>query len=279
MKSFSNRVAAITGAASGIGRALAENLAVAGCHLALSDLNEKGLEETAELARAKGVNVTTAKLDVADRDAVYAWADQVVKEHGRVNLVFNNAGVGVASTIEGVDYEDFEWLMNINFWGVVYGSKAFLPHLKQADAGHIINLSSVFGIISVPTQGVYNAAKFAVRGFSDALRQELDIERSSVRVSCVYPGGIKTNIAHAARMSENIMGTYAESKEKSADAFLSKAITTPDKAAQIILAGVQRDARRILVGPDARVIDTIQRIFPALYQKVMVRGAQKRAQS
>ena len=279
MKTFRNRVAAITGAASGIGRALAENLAAAGCHLALSDINEAGLEETAASARAKGVNVTTARLDVADRDAFYAWADEVVKDHGQVNLVFNNAGVSVASTLEGVEYKDFEWLMNINFWGVVYGSKAFLPHLKQADEGHIINISSVFGLISVPTQGVYNAAKFAVRGFSDALRQELDIERSTVGVSCVYPGGIKTNIAHAARMSANIMGTYAESQEKTADAFQSKALTTPDKAAKIILAGVQRDARRILVGPDARVIDTIQRIFPALYQTVMVRGAQKRALS
>ena len=279
MKSFSNRVAAITGAASGIGRALAENLADAGCHLALSDIDKAGLKETAASARAKGVKVTTAKVDVADREAVYAWAEQVVEEHGRVNLVFNNAGVALGSTIEGVDYKDFEWLMNINFWGVVYGSKAFLPHLKQADAGHIVNISSVFGIISVPTQGVYNAAKFAVRGFSDTLRQELDIERSTVRVSCAYPGGIKTNIAHSARMADNIMGTYAKSQQESADSFVSLARTTADKAAKVILAGVRRDARRILVGPDARIIDTVQRIFPALYQKVMIRGAQKRALS
>ncbi len=279
MKSFSNRVAAITGAASGIGRALAENLADAGCHLALSDVDEAGLQETAERSRAKGVTVTTAKVDVAKREAVYAWADQVVEDHGRVNLIFNNAGVAVGSTLEGVNYDDFEWLMNINFWGVVYGSKAFLPHLKQADAGHIVNISSVFGIISVPTQGVYNSAKFAVRGFSDTLRQELDIERSSVRVSCAYPGGIKTNIAHSARMADNILGTYAKSKAGTADTFVSKAITTPDKAAKVILNGVRRDSRRILVGPDARVIDAVQRVFPALYQKVMVRGVQRRKQA
>src|SRR5580704_7862250 len=204
MKDFTGRVAAITGAGSGIGRALALNLAKRGTHLALCDINEVGLAETVGLCEGFGVKVTSQKLDVADRAAVYTWADSVVADHGKVNLIFNNAGVAVAATVESMSYEDFEWLMNINFWGVVYGTKAFLPHLKQSGEGHIVNLSSVFGLISVPSQSAYNAAKFAVRGFTDTLRMELEIEGADVSVTTIHPGGIKTNIAKNARMDASV---------------------------------------------------------------------------
>ena len=199
MKDFRDKVAAITGAASGIGRALAQDLAGRGTHLALCDIDEIGLAETVALCEGLGIKVTSQRVDVADRDAVFAWADQVVADHGKVNLVFNNAGVALGATIEAMSYEDFEWLMNINFWGVVHGTKAFLPHLKAAGEGHIVNVSSVFGLISIPSQSAYNAAKFGVRGFTDALRMELEVERCDVSSTTIHPGGIKTNIARNAR--------------------------------------------------------------------------------
>src|SRR3954452_11229489 len=170
MENFSGRVAAITGAGSGIGRALARELARRGAHLALSDVDEAGLAETVSLCEGSGVKVTSQRVDVADRAAVFAWADRAAEEHGKVNLVVNNAGVALAATIDEGSVEDIEWLLGINYWGVVFGTKAFLPYLKEAGEGHIVNLSSVFGLISVPTQSAYNSAKFAVRGFTDALR-------------------------------------------------------------------------------------------------------------
>ena len=204
MQQFNGRVAAITGAGSGIGRALAQNLARRGTHLALSDIDEVGLAETVALCEGAGVKVTSQRVDVADRAAVFAWADQVVADHGKVNLVFNNAGVALGATIESMSYEDFEWLMDINFWGVVHGTKAFLPHLIEAGEGHIVNLSSVFGLLSIPSQSAYNAAKFGVRGFTDALRIELDVAQNGVSCTTVHPGGIKTNIARNARMDESV---------------------------------------------------------------------------
>src|ERR1700689_2657232 len=204
MHDFNGRGAAITGAGSGIGRALANNLARKGAHLALSDINDEGLAEAVAQCEGHGGKVTAQHLDVADRAAVYSWADEVVGDHGQVNLVINNAGVALGATIEAMSYEDFEWLMNINFWGVVYGTKAFLPHLKLSGEGHIVNISSVFGLISVPSQSAYNAAKFAVRGFTDSLRMELEIEDANVSVTTVHPGGIKTNIARNARMDASV---------------------------------------------------------------------------
>ena len=182
-----------TASCSGIGRALALNLAGQGCNLAIADVNAAGLKETAEAARQQGVKVLETVVNVADRAAVHAWADEVVREFGKVNLIFNNAGVAHAGTVEGSDYAEYEWIMNINFWGVVWGTQAFLPHIKRAGEGHVINTSSLFGLLALPTQGTYNASKFAVRGFTEALRQEVQCTR--VNVSCVHPGGIKTNIA------------------------------------------------------------------------------------
>jgi butyryl-CoA dehydrogenase len=275
MKTFDGRVAAITGAGSGIGRALARELAARGAHLALSDIDETGLAETVTLCEGSGVKVTSQRLDVADRDAMYAWADQVVDDHGQVNFIFNNAGVALAATIEAVAYEDFEWLMNINFWGVVYGTKAFLPHLKAAGEGHVVNLSSVFGLVSIPSQSAYNAAKFAVRGFTDSLRMELEIEGSPVSCTTVHPGGIKTNIARNARIDASVT-TMAGDPEEARSQFDRVAVTRPEKAARQILAAVERDRRRVLVGPDAVVIDFISRLPAGLYQRVLVKGSRLR---
>jgi NAD(P)-dependent dehydrogenase (short-subunit alcohol dehydrogenase family) len=272
---FNGRVAAITGAASGIGRALARDLAGRGAHLALSDIDEVGLAETVVLCEGLGVKVTSQRVDVADRMAVYAWADQVVDDHGKVNLIFNNAGVALGATIEAMSYEDFEWLMNINFWGVVHGTKAFLPHLKAAGEGHIVNLSSVFGLISVPSQSAYNAAKFGVRGFTDALRMELDVARCGVTCTTIHPGGIKTNIARNARMDASV-ASMAGDVDRAARDFDRAALTSPEKAARQILAAVQKDQRRALIGPDAKVIDFLSRLPAGLYQRVLVRGAKRR---
>jgi NAD(P)-dependent dehydrogenase (short-subunit alcohol dehydrogenase family) len=267
MKKFANKVAAITGAGSGIGRALALDLASRNCQLALSDINEEGLEETATQAAALGVHVTSHKVDVAHRQAVYQWADQVVTDHGRVNLVFNNAGVALGSTIEGMSYEDFEWLMNINFWGVVHGTKAFLPHLKGSGEGHIVNVSSIFGLAGIPTQGAYNAAKFAVRGFTECLRQELDMTSCGVSATSVHPGGIKTSIARSARMNSNI-GDLGMDTQSSHEKFEKAFITSPEKAARTILRAVEKNQRRVLVGPDAHVYDWMVRLLPSRYQDV-----------
>ena len=271
MKDFEAKVAAVTGAASGIGRGLALELARQGCHLALCcDRNVQGLQETKEQARQLGVNVTSQQLDVADRGAVHAWADQVAADHGKINLIFNNAGVDLASTIEGVSYEDFEWLMSINFWGVVYGTKAFLPHLKASGDGHVVNISSVFGLTGMPAQGPYNSSKFALRGFTDCLREELDMMDCGVSATSVHPGGIKTSIAKSGRVDSSIRALGFDERD-----FWQKIetrfITEPDKAARIIIRAVQKNKRRVLVGTDAYLFDAAARLLPSAYQPLAVK--------
>ena len=277
MKSFHDKVAAITGAGSGIGRQLAYQLVAAGAEVALSDVNEAGLHETAARCRELGARrVSEAKIDVADREAVYRWADEVVHAHERVNMIFNNAGVALASTIEGVSYEDFEWIVNINFWGVVYGTKAFLPHLRASGEGHVINTSSVFGLISVAGNGTYNATKFAVRGFTEALRQELEIDGAPVSATSVHPGGIKTNIAKAARFDKSVAELVGDT-DASRASFEKNFITEAETAARIILDAVLANRRRVLVGPDAKVIDWMQRLLPSAYQKIAISMAKRQA--
>jgi len=269
MKDFNGRVAAITGAGSGIGRALARDLSRRGCHLSLSDVDEEGLAETVLLCERAGVNVRPATLDVADRDAVFAWADSVVTDHGQVNLVINNAGVGLAATAIGQSIDDFEWLMSINFWGVVHGTQAFLPHLRNTGDGHIVNISSVFGLVSIPNQSAYNASKFGVRGFTDSLRMELEIDPCGVSSTTIHPGGIKTNIARSARIDESVIvgGTDPAGM---VDDFDRMARTTPDKAARQVLKAVERNRRRALIGPDAVVYDVASRLPAMLYQRFLV---------
>ena len=272
MKSFRDRVAVITGAGSGIGRALAFELGAAGCKLALSDINEAAVKQVARELKDAGRDVIADRLDVADREAFYAYAEKVVTQFGTVNIVINNAGVALGATVEETSYDDFEWLMGINFWGVVYGTKAFLPHLKRADEGHIVNISSVFGLIGVPTQSAYNAAKFAVRGFTESLRQELEIEGNTVSCTSVHPGGIKTNIAKNARMSSDVSKITGLNGEASKEQFEKMFRTTPEQAAATIIAGIRNNKRRVLIGPDAVAIDTMQRLLPTSYQKLMVSG-------
>jgi short-subunit dehydrogenase len=273
MKSFHGKVAAITGASSGMGRTLALSLAKRGCHLALCDVNEDGLAETVRLAGARGVTVTSKRVDVSSRDQVYAWADEVMRDHGRCNMIINNAGVSHMGTVEGTEYKDFEWIVGINFWGVVYGTKAFLPHLKASGEGHVVNISSLFGLLSMPSQATYNAAKFAVRGFTESLREELDYANSPVSATCIHPGGIKTNIARNARMDPSMsdFGYHSASGKR----FEKMFNTTPEDAAEIILRGVERNARRVLVGNDAVALDLLQRTLPATYQRLVVLGARR----
>lgn len=267
MKNFKNKVAAITGAGSGIGQQLAILLAKQGCHLSLSDINEKGLQQTVELLKPYStITVTTKKLDVSDREAVKQWAQETVQDHGSVNLIFNNSGVALGSTVEGATYEDLEWIVGINFWGVVYGTKEFLPFIKQTQDGHIINISSLFGLTAQPTQSAYNATKFAVRGFTESLRQELDIEKSGVSSLCVHPGGIRTNIAKSAKMSDSL-NSLGMDPTKSIQNFDKLLRTPPEEAARQILQAVLKNKRRLLIGSDAKILDAFQRVFPTGYQR------------
>ena len=266
-RGFVGSVAVVTGAASGIGRALAFALAGQGCKIAISDVDEVGLERTRAEVALRGAEVDARRLDVASREAVHAYADDVMGRFGQVNVVVNNAGVALGATVAEMSIEDMEWLMGINFWGVVYGTKAFLPHLEQSEWGHIVNLSSIFGIIGVPTQAAYNASKFAVRGFTEALRQELDQSDGNVSCTSVHPGGIATNIARNSRCGG--LGMFHKSKETLVADFDKLARTSPEEAARVILDAVQGDKRRALIGRDAYLVDTVQRALPVLYQRIL----------
>jgi NAD(P)-dependent dehydrogenase (short-subunit alcohol dehydrogenase family) len=259
VKSFAGKVAVVTGAGSGIGRALVTALVGEGAKVAASDIDKAALAETAALA---GGDVRTYPLDVADRDAIYAHAAQVAADFGRVDLVINNAGVALQGLVSEMSDEDMAWVMDIDFWGVAHGSRAFLPHLT-ASKGHLVNISSVFGLIGVPTQSAYNAAKFAVRGFTEALRQEMKIAGTKVGVSCVHPGGIKTNIARNARV------TNVDEADEFVNALDRVAMTSPESAARTILNGVKRDRARILIGADAYVVDALPRILGSFYQPLV----------
>lgn len=268
MKNFNNKVAAITGAGSGIGQQLALNLAKQGCHLALSDINRNGLDSTLDLLQQYPIKVTSQILDVSEKDAVFSWADRVVSDHGKINIIFNNAGVALSGTVAALSVEDYQWIMGINFWGTLYGVKAFLPHLETSGEGHIVNISSIFGLTAQPLMSGYNASKYAVRGLSESLRQDLELTNSNVSMTCVHPGGIKTNIAKSTRMSDSVKQVLGVSNDNSIKDFEMSFINTPENAAKVILKAVNRNKRRILIGPDARVYDWISRLFPAGYQRL-----------
>ncbi len=266
-RTYSGKTCVITGAGSGIGRALSVELAGRGARLAISDVDELGLAETAELCKGTGSEPRTYRVDVADRAAVYAHAEQVVADFGTVNLVVNNAGVALHGPVAEITDEDFRWVMDIDFWGVVHGTQAFLPHLVASGDGQVANVSSVFGLIGVPKQAAYNAAKFAVRGFTEALRQEMQLSGTPVAVSCIHPGGIRTEIARRAR------ATASEDKAEMATNFDKLARTSPPRAARIILKGLERDKARILVGPDAWFLAALPRLLGSGYTRVVARGA------
>jgi NADP-dependent 3-hydroxy acid dehydrogenase YdfG len=267
MKNFNTKVAAITGAGSGMGRALAQSLARQNCHVAISDINVEGLQETADSLSDSNVTVSQHPLDVSDKLAVKQFAADVVSQHGQVNMIFNNAGVSVTDSCEHMTYDNFEWLMNINFWGVIHGTRAFLPFLQKVDEAHIINTSSIFGTIALPSQSAYNASKFAVRGYTYALRQEL--ADTHIGVSCVQPGGVKTNIVKTSRYvpKDNDSPTV----EEAAKEFESIAGLTSEQAAEIILTGVRKNKTQILVGRDAKFIALLERIAPIGYQRLLKR--------
>jgi NAD(P)-dependent dehydrogenase (short-subunit alcohol dehydrogenase family) len=266
MKTLATKTVVITGAASGIGRALALECATRGSRLAISDVDESGLAETAHAARSHGAEVDTTRLDVADRAAIYAWAAHVRERLGGADVLVNNAGVSLSHAIERMSDEDFEWLFNINFWGVVNGCKAFLPQLRERPEAHIVNLSSVFGIIAVPTQAAYNAAKFAVRGYTEALRQEL--RATGVGVTCVHPGGINTNIARRGRHYETTDGAPTTTTQAATE-FERVARTSPASAARAIVGAILHDRERLLIGADAHVIDWVARLMPVRYDRVV----------
>lgn len=258
------KTAVITGAAGGIGRAIAVSLARRGCHLALADVDEAGMAGTEELARAYGVRVTRHLLDVADRAAVAGFPAQVAAEHSSVNLLINNAGVAVGGTFEQISEEDFEWLFAINFWGVVRLTRAFLPALRASGDARVVNLSSVFGLVAPPEEAAYAASKFAVRGFSESLRHEL--EGSGVGVTVVHPGGVATSIAEKARVPA---GASAEEVERKRELFRKLLRLPPEIAGETIVRGIERRKPRVLVGSDAKVLSVIARVLPVSYWKLL----------
>jgi NAD(P)-dependent dehydrogenase (short-subunit alcohol dehydrogenase family) len=263
MEGFAGKVAVVTGAGSGIGQALAIELGRSGASVAISDVDTEGLAVTEERLKAIGAPVKADRLDVTEREAFELYADSVIEHFGKVNQIYNNAGIAHVGDVEVTSFKDFERVMDVDYWGVVNGTKVFLPHLIASGDGHIVNVSSLFGIFSIPGQAAYSAAKFAVRGFTEALRQEMAAAGHPVGVTTVHPGGIKTAIM---RNSTTAEGVDREGLTKTFDKKLTK--TTPEKAAHIILDAVRKNRARVLVGPDAKVLDIIVRITGSGYQRL-----------
>jgi NAD(P)-dependent dehydrogenase (short-subunit alcohol dehydrogenase family) len=266
MKTLKDRVAVVTGASSGIGRATAVALAKEGCDLAISDVNEAGLAETAELVRATGRRACTHRVDVSDKARMQRYAEEVFAEYGKVHVVVNNAGVTVTAPFDEHSLEDFEWIVGINFWGVVYGCKFFLPYLKQQDEAHIVNLSSVFGLVGVPLQTSYCATKFAVRGFSEALWVEL--KPHGIGVTSIHPGGVRTNIAKTART------THEDLRQQGVD-LLDRVSITPEKCAAQIVSAIKKNKQRKLVTRETVFVDGLKRLSPTLAQVMLARGYER----
>ena len=277
MTAIPGSAVAITGAASGIGRALAIELAARGVDLALADRDEAGLQATAaEIGKASQRKVSLHRVDVGDPEAIATFARDAISAHPALNIVINNAGVALLGQFHEIDQAQMEWLFNINFWGVVHSTRAFLPHLASQPAAHIVNVSSIFGIIAPPGNTAYAAAKFAVRGFSESLRHELQAAKSPVRVSVVHPGGIKTNIVRNSR-SGSAIATDNERRSQTIERFDAITQTSAKDAALRIIKGIEKNEPRILIGGDARFMDIVQRFRPATYWNVMARRIEKMA--
>ena len=265
MKDFKNKICVVTGAGSGIGAACAQALAAEGAYVVMTDIRSDMLETVHKKIVEAGGRGETHIVDVSDRDAMFALADKVDKAHGGADLILNNAGVAHSATVAEMTMDNFNWIMDIDFWGVVYGTQAFLPHFLKRGSGHVANVSSIFGLIGVPTQSAYNAAKYGVLGFSEALRHEM-VEHN-VGVTAIHPGGINTNIVRHARMSQ---GPNAEAEhEQAIIKFQELTMTQPDKAAQIILKAIRKNKARVLVGPDAVFVDFIRRLAPVKYLSLL----------
>ncbi len=263
MGGFAGKVAAVTGAGSGIGQALATELARRGAMLAISDVDADGLARTERQIRGIGAHVRSDRLDVTEREAVLSYADTLAGHFGKVNQIYNNAGIAFFGDVEVTAFKDIERVMDVDYWGVVNGTKSCLPHLIASGDGHVVNVSSVFGLFAVPGQAAYNAAKFATRGFTEALRQEMALAKHPVKVTCVHPGGIKTAIARNATAAD---GVDADELAKTFDKKLAN--TTPEKAAKIILDGVRKNKARVLVGNDAKMFEIVIRAIGANYQSL-----------
>jgi NADP-dependent 3-hydroxy acid dehydrogenase YdfG len=270
MNPFEAKVAVITGAGSGIGRALAVNLAEQGAKLALSDIDTEGLAETVSQAEALGADVKSDRLNVAEREAVLDYAEAVVAHFGEVHQVYNNAGIAYNGDVENSEFKDIERIIDVDFWGVVNGTKAFLPHVIASGDGHIINISSLFGLIAVPGQSAYNAAKFAVRGFTEALHQEMLVAKHPVKVTCVHPGGIKTAVARNATVANDQNAqTFAEFFDK------RLALHSPEMAAETIIDGVCKGRARVVIGWEAKALDVLARIIGPSYQRIIAAAVAK----
>ncbi|BBZ32320.1 SDR family NAD(P)-dependent oxidoreductase [Mycolicibacterium confluentis] len=272
MEGFAGKVCVVTGAGSGIGQALAIELGRSGAKLAISDVDIEGLAKTEAELKAIGAPVKADRLDVTEREAFLLYADEVKAHYGKVNQIYNNAGIAFTGDVEVCDFKDIERIMDVDFWGVVNGTKAFLPHLIESGDGHVVNVSSLFGIFSVPGQSAYNAAKFAVRGFTEALRQEMITKKRPVQVTAVHPGGIKTAIARNATAAEGL-----DPKELAQEFDRKLARTTPERAATIILEAVHKKKARVLVGADAKILDVIVRITGSGYQRLFSKVLSKAA--
>jgi short-subunit dehydrogenase len=274
MTAIRGAAAAVTGAASGIGRALAIELAARGCNLALADRDEAGLQAVAtEIGKAGSQKVSVHGVDVGERAEIADFAQAAVATHPGLNIVVNNAGVALLGQFHEIDQAQMEWLMNINFWGVVHSTRGFLAHLATRPEAHIVNISSIYGIVAPPGQTAYSAAKFAVRGFSESLRHELQMASSPVRLSVVHPGGVSTNIVR--NMRTGIGVTDNERRSQAIEWFDQFARTTPKDAALRIIKGIEKNQPRILIGNDARFMDLLQRFRPATYWRVLARRTEK----
>jgi len=274
MTAIRGSTAAVTGAASGIGRALAFELALRGCDLALADRDEAGLQAAAgEITKASQRKVTVHRVDVSEPEQITAFAEAASAAHPNLNIVINNAGVALLGQFGEIEQAQMEWLFNINFWGVVHGTRAFLRQLSRQREAHIVNISSIFGIIAPPGQSAYCAAKFAVRGFSESLRHELSMANSPIKLSVVHPGGVATNIARNSRTGAGVINNAR--RAESIERFDALARTTPTAAALRIIAGIEKNQPRILIGNDARFLDLLQRFRPGTYWKMMQRQIEK----
>jgi short-subunit dehydrogenase len=276
MTTIRGSAAAVTGAASGIGRALALELAARGCDLALADRDEAGLQATAaEIGRACSQQLTVHRVDVSEPQQIAEFAQAAIAAHPGLNIVVNNAGVALLGHFDEIDQAQMDWLMDINFWGVVHSTRAFLPHLARQREAHIVNLSSIFGVVAPPGQTAYAAAKFAVRGFSESLRHELQMAASPVRLSVVHPGGVATNIVRNSRAGTGV--TDNARRAQTIERFDAVAKTTPAAAALRIIVGIEKNRPRILIGNDARFMDLLQRFRPGTYWAVLARRIEKAA--
>jgi len=274
MKHLKDKVISITGAGSGIGRSLAMKLNASGAKLALNDYNAEALEETLSLLPNQNIKFINQVFDVSNKDAVYSFADETMKSFGQVDGCINNAGVALGTvSAENLSYEDFNWIFGINFWGMVYGTKAHLPLIKKQSEGFIANVSSIFGITGIAYQTAYCSTKFAIRGFNESVRMEMHVESPHVKIHSIHPGGIKTNIAKDSKVAEGMEEIMAKQDDQQLADIEKAFITSPDKAADVIISGIKSKRERIMIGPDAKKADRLVRLFPEKYTDMLLKNS------